>query len=485
MSAWGRGGAASSCDALLRRVENNDPRLVDLVILPTKTFGRNEVERLASALSSGANTHLKSISASGHSVPPIALSSLGSAIAAAFDKNKDAGIISLAIGDESMGDDGVIAICTSLEPFNGGSLQILEFGMKNMTKSGMEAIGSCFGNSNLSHLNLSQNKKSGDDGIALLCKATLKEETSNAFPSLEYLDLSECNISHIGVKALYECLVKDNADARKKKIDLVLVSNPLGKDSYPYLSKLILPEPDGQSALVSLSLTSCSIGDDGIAGIVNAVRSSQCKGLQRLNLASNGISNQGAKRISEALCPPDHDTPACWVDLCELNLAGNPLGSEGVIILANSLCQRKDSSGTIIAPANSTLKVLELSDTNCSAGGAAAILKCGNLSVLHLFNNNLQTEGFDAITLLLQGGHPSLETIDLGGNRASEAAVTKILKAVLAEGAFESKLRTIILGGNEFGANAELALKGLNEAKPEIDVAHDRPSQGSWEDPTR
>lgn len=43
----GKGGSARSCDALLKRVENNDPNLKELVILPIKSFGKVEASRLA------------------------------------------------------------------------------------------------------------------------------------------------------------------------------------------------------------------------------------------------------------------------------------------------------------------------------------------------------------------------------------------------------------------------------------------------------
>ena len=43
----GKGGLAKSCNALLKRVEDNDPSLEELVILPSKTFGSTEAVRLA------------------------------------------------------------------------------------------------------------------------------------------------------------------------------------------------------------------------------------------------------------------------------------------------------------------------------------------------------------------------------------------------------------------------------------------------------
>ena len=121
-------GGFTSCDSLLSRIENNDPNLVELVILPMKTFGSNEVDKLASILKSGKNTHLKSISASGKSVSSASLEKLGSAIAA---QGSD-GIRSIAIGDDSTSDEGVVAFCSALEGVNGGSLEEVDFAFKNL-----------------------------------------------------------------------------------------------------------------------------------------------------------------------------------------------------------------------------------------------------------------------------------------------------------------------------------------------------------------
>ena len=44
--AWGS-GTFNSCKALLERVEKNDPKLIELVILPMKVFGEKVAEREA------------------------------------------------------------------------------------------------------------------------------------------------------------------------------------------------------------------------------------------------------------------------------------------------------------------------------------------------------------------------------------------------------------------------------------------------------
>ena len=64
-----------------------------------------------------------------------ALSTQAAAVAAKKTKhnNNDAyGITSLAIGSKDMGDEGIIALCEGLQESNGGLLQNVDFGWKNL-----------------------------------------------------------------------------------------------------------------------------------------------------------------------------------------------------------------------------------------------------------------------------------------------------------------------------------------------------------------
>ena len=91
-----------------------------------------------SLTASGGNTNLQSISASGHHLPPDCLKQFGLALSAqakALLKNTEntpCGISSVAIGAQDMGDEGMIAFCEGLEESNGGLLQCLDFGWKNL-----------------------------------------------------------------------------------------------------------------------------------------------------------------------------------------------------------------------------------------------------------------------------------------------------------------------------------------------------------------
>lgn len=48
------------------------------------------------------------------------------------DDNEMYGITSLAIGSKDMGDEGIIALCEGLQESNGGLLQDVDFGWKNL-----------------------------------------------------------------------------------------------------------------------------------------------------------------------------------------------------------------------------------------------------------------------------------------------------------------------------------------------------------------
>lgn len=499
--AWGKGGSLNSCDALLKRVENNDPKLIELVILPMKTFGQEDVERLSKAIASGVNTNLQSISASGHDVTPESLKTFGLALSTQANNNNDidtssfSGITSVAIGSKDMGDEGVIAFCEGLEGSNGGLVQCLDFGWKNIGKDGVQAIGTAFSSSkSLTQLDLSRNNSIRCEGILGLASsssaASTKKKAENdgpwvvvcPFPSLEKLILSDCNINSSGVQSLADIILgpgeenKNNSGQRSKGMYLGISSNPIGAEGCGVLSQLC-SIPGKGSMLSHLYLSQCSIGDEGIKLLSSAAVSNACTGLAVLDIAENSITKVGAKSFAESLVES-------YPDLVELKVAKNELGEEGVISLMGALVTRKDTNTDDDEPAggkkNLSLQNLDLSCTNCGVKGAKAALTSGGLTTLRLFNNRLGTDGFNALSLLLRGGHPSIENLDLGGNDAGEDAVVALLKAI-AEEAGESKLAVLEIGGNKFGDEAMAALEELKRVWPLLDVAHDKPVQDAEE----
>eukprot|EP00980_Cylindrotheca_fusiformis_P009989 scaffold2212_cov143-Cylindrotheca_fusiformis.AAC.7 len=439
-NAWGK-GSLKSCDALLQRVENN--QIESLVILPNKTFGSQEVERLAGILQS-KNNQLTSISASGHCIPPNALQTLGDAIF----YNSHSRIRHLSIGDETMGDDGIQALLLGSSNRSEAAsctwkLDHLDFGFKGITPIGMGILGQVLGPSDIQTLELYRNGKIGNDGMATFCQgATGSNKTMGDIPfrSLQVLDISECNIGAKGMEELANCLIhqhqdpNDNDDSRRRRqpIDLMASINPLTSQSSAALGRLI-----STNTLSRLSVKNCDLQDD--------VQSA-------LGLASILPSTQ-------------------WT---ELNLSKNEgIGSEGVIAIAKAL----GGVGTNTP----TLRTLDLGATNCGTEGAIAMLQeCASLKSLRLFDNQLGSSGLEGLAPCLQGGHETLEHLDLGGNRANEAAVVSVLQAIITDVDKDNKnsvLHTLELGGNQGGDEVERIIRQeLELIRPNLDVARDKPT---------
>lgn len=357
-------------------------------------------------------------------------------------------------------------------------------------KDGLHAIGKTFASSNsLKLINLSRNNNIGNEGIQSLANAAAKDDNDDvvAFPSLEKMILSDCNIGATGVQSLTELILgstSDNSNNRSTPIDLAISSNPIGSEGCGILSNLCA-SPDGKGSMLSqLHLSQCSIGDEGIKLLSAAAMSNSCTGLSVLDLSENSISRVGIKAFAESLVES-------WPDLVELKLAKNELEGEGVASVMGALITRSDETNEEESSAekkrNSTLQNLDLTGTNCGVEGAKAALMSGGLSTLRLFNNRLGSDGFESIVSLLRGGHPSIENLDLGGNDAEEDAVVALLNAIANRNnecgdAVSNKLSVLEIGGNKFGDEAMEALTELKRVWPQLDVAHDKPVQEAEEE---
>jgi len=382
---------------------------------------------------------------------------------------------------------------------------LLFYTLTRRGKDGLQAIGRTFGSSNhLKQINLSRNQNIGNDGmITFATSIDTASSTANtaALPSLETLILSDCNIGPLGMQSLAQILTPladDSIIRRAQPINLTISSNPIGSEGCGTLSKLIsIPrDKEGEggggssssSVLSHLFLSQCSIGDEGLVNLLKSAANTTMghfSGLTVLDLSENSITKDGVKVIAGSLT-------RSWPDLVELKLAKNELEGEGVVALMTALVSRSDKVGYSTEDdekKNATLDNLDISCTNCGIEGAKAALMSGGLTTLRLFNNRLGSDGFYAIAPLLQGGHPSIENLDLGGNNADEDAVVALLNSIadnhntasgttINEGSnFTSTLSVLEIGGNKFGNDAMEALNRLKLVFPKLDVAHDKPIQ--------
>lgn len=382
-----------------------------------------------------------------------------------------------------MGDEGIIALCEGLSSTNGALLQHLDLGWKQITKDGLYTIGKTFVHSKyMTHLDLSRNDF-GSDGIAQLSRAVVDNNHNVdgtayddvAFPALEQLILSECNIDSEGMNVLADILLgQDNERIRSNNIHLAIGSNPIGSKGCDALTRLLSSNDAGVGSIIShLQATQCSIGDEGIRILSRCCHNN----LEILDISDNYISHEGAEQLAKSLC---HS----WPDLVELKIAKNDIGSDGVMAILGSMVTRSDK-GNNSTDKNDKIHSLDLSYTNCGADGARAALMSGGVSTLRLFGNKIGSEGFQAIAPLLRGGHPNIENLDLGGNNADEDSVVILLDAI-AETSGDSPHSMLVvleIGGNKFGENAMEALNRLKSVWPALDVAHDKPvGESEWKE---
>jgi len=563
---WGTaGGGIKSCDSILKRIETNDPQLTELVILPMKNFGVAEVDRLAAAIANGTNTTLKSINASGHAISPTSSFTFASAIASA--NLTGGGVTDVAIGDGTMGDEGIVAFCKPLEESGGsggGGLEVLDFSFKKLTKDGTTAINRAFGHSpTVRRLHLYRNVGIGDEGMETLCHTTTtyhEEEgdvvPSLLFPALEYLDLSDCSIGTAGVRSLVVGLLSDTRtdggddddddgaerlQQRRKPIDLTLSRNRIGPDACHHLARLmIMDDQNNQPSsrlLRCLNLQNCGIGDEGLRTLlcsiptttdaasnnISSSSSSSTTTLEQLDLTGNNITGVGGCMIDETVT-----NALVGLHLKNLILAHNPIGVEGILTLASSL----NASTT-----TTQFDLVDLTKTDCGVDGALALLRCcsgtddGGVSIqtLRLFDNELGSNGFEAFatywttTIVASEGDdetheyhsvlplPSVINLDIGGNRASEKSVVSLLEVFKTlvvsdttiidnnndDGILTTdnhseqqsqqrplrrqqqplgQLRTLEIGGNAIGEEAEKVIEELTTIWPELDVVRDKAS---------
>jgi Leucine-rich repeat (LRR) protein len=436
MSAWGKGGSLRSCDSLLTRVEQNDPALVDLVILPMKAFGATEATRLSDILSSGCNTHLKSLTASGHALPPDALEALGRALA-------NCNVSSLAVGDQTMGDVGVAALCKGLAVgITGDSrLYALDLSMKGIGNDGMESIvntlGACH---SLTSLILTRNSGVGqfDFGVS----------TDPIFSSVKHLDLSECCIDSKFCQGLAPRL----AEASALVLSLGMNDELVGADAMSCIMKL---------SLVELNLAECSIADEGLQVIVDQAP----KKLRSLDVSSNQIGPLGIQHLAEKL--KAGQSGLCGLE--ELNLSHNRLNEESTGALAHAI-------GDATSNNELALTRLDMTDTSCGVGGVMDFLQFSRLEELTVFDNRLGSDGFVALAKCLTGGHPYMSTLDIGGNEATEAGVVALLQPLTQKSdGFDNALRLLVVGGNATGPTVESVCSEIKAVHPEIEVLREKP----------
>lgn len=443
MSAWGSSSPFRSCDSLIQRIERNDPTLTDLVILPTKTFGADEVNRLCAVLENNTNTYWKSLSASGHVISLESLCKLGRAIAA----NTSTPLSSLALGDRSMGDEGVSALCSALGRKH--KLQTIDLSYKNMNSAGFHSVLETLAVSpTLSSLNLSRNPSIG--------QAAVDANTAPLFENVIELDVSDCGITGLFASQFFSKLVPGKANRA-----FVLSNNPLGPEGLRSLEPLL-------GDIVTLNVSNGSLGNDGM----QVLASFGPTAIVSLDLSRNNVTLKGIPSFISCLHRESGEfstTTGSLNHLEKLDLSSNPISEEGVCILVNEGLAKSN-----IEP----LRFLDLSETDAGVKGACTALTHSKAVSLRLFNNKLGSDGFRALSELIQDIHvaPGLESLDLAGNNADIDSVVSLLTGVhkRESEAGPSRLRSLVIGGNASGTEVEEMVAKIQQVRPDLDIARDK-----------
>ncbi len=171
---------------------------------------------------------------------------------------------------------------------------------------------------------------------------------------------------------------------------LSLAGNGLSEETLHALAR--------NTSLISLDLTCCELGDEGLEIIL------QNQNLRTLILQENGIEENGLRALARN------------TTLTSLNLEFNQLGNVGARIIAQ----------------NTTLESLDLTNNNIENIGAEALTRNNTLKTLILKCNNIDIMGVHALAR-----NKTLTYLDLSCNDFSDSGVTAFVN--------NTTLRTLII----------------------------------------
>ncbi|XP_073793400.1 uncharacterized protein si:ch73-286h23.3 isoform X1 [Danio rerio] len=306
--------------------------------------------------------------------------------------------------------------------------------------------------SHLRELNLSGNQIR-NTGVNLVCDV-LKDSGCR----LKRLRLSKCDLTEESCSALASVLRSDSSSLK----DLDLSNNNLQDSGVKLLSDELK-----DSKLEKLSLSDCSISEEGYKALASALRSNPSH-LIELDLRGNDPGQSGVKELTDLLQDP-HCTlktlrflsPAAD-EFCqfvtgvvgenplllkELNLSERELGDTRVNQLSallqdkhcrlNTLmlskCDLTEESCSALASVlrsdSSSLKDLDLSNNNLQDSGVKRLsdgLKDSKLEILGFLGCSITEEGYKALASALKSNPSHLIELDLRGNDPGQSGVKEL-----------------------------------------------------------
>ncbi|XP_058616116.1 uncharacterized protein LOC131530060 isoform X2 [Onychostoma macrolepis] len=312
----------------------------------------------------------------------------------------------------------------------------------------------------LKEMNLN-NSRLLDSGVKEICVGL-----KNPVCELKILKLSKCDLNEESCSALASVLSSDSSSLK----DIDLTNNNLQDSGVKLLS-------DGlkeNRKLEKLSLSDCSITEEGYKALASALRSNPSH-LIELDLTGNDPGQSGVKELNDLLQDPNcqlktlrflgpaADEACQYVTgivgenpllLRELNLNGRELGDTRVNQIA-ALLQDKHCK----------LNNLTLSNNSITAEGCAALTSAfnsnpSNLTELDLSGNKLQKTGIEKICPLLENAQCRLEKLKLSDCSITEEGYTTLTSSLKSN----SHLTELDLRGNYPGQSGVEGLIDLQRA---------------------
>ncbi|XP_068690083.1 NLR family CARD domain-containing protein 3-like isoform X2 [Montipora foliosa] len=365
--------------------------------------------------------------------------------AAVMDFVKDANVISLEMGENSLGPLGCKEIQYSLKDVN-CKLTQLDLSFNKIGDQGVAHLSDALKDVNckLTQLDLSFNKI-GDQEAAHLSDA-LKDVNCK----LTQLDLGANNLGDQGAAYLSDAL----KDVHCKLTQLKLGSSNLGDQGAAHLSDAL---KDVNCKLTQLDLQTREVGDQGAAHLSDALKDVNCK-LVQLNLSSKKIGDRGAAHLSDALKDVN-------CKLTQLNFSGKKIGDRGAAHLSDAL---KD--------VNCKLIQLDLKFNKIGDQGAAHLsdaLKDVNckLTSLDLKFNKIGDQGAAHLSDALKDVNCKLTQLNLSFNKIGDQGAAHLSDALKD---VNCKLTSLDLKFNKIGdqgaAHLSDALKDVNCKLTQLDL---------------
>ncbi|XP_076836006.1 NACHT, LRR and PYD domains-containing protein 3-like isoform X2 [Brachyhypopomus gauderio] len=216
------------------------------------------------------------------------------ALCSALRSNPSSHLRELNLNYNQLGNSAVKQLSSLLEDPH-CTLEKLHLSYCSITEEGCAALCPALRSNPSSHLkelNLNNNKP-GDSGVK-----QLSDLLEDSHCTLEKLHLDYCSITEEGCAALCSAL-RSNPSSHLRELNLTY--NKPGDSGVKQLSALL---EDPHCKLEKLSLSECSIPEEGCVALASALRSNPSSHLRELNLNYNEPGDSGVKQLSALLNDP-------------------------------------------------------------------------------------------------------------------------------------------------------------------------------------